>query len=186
MIRPEIIAQSHSRHLGIKLRLWKDQDWVLQPRMSSKIKAAFSLFSVYADFQLKNYKEPMQTFVPDWPRSPVGVDMFTLHRKEYVVLVNYYSDFVGSCYSFSNHLSVLKRKVQQTWNPRCSCVRQWSAAYKSWVQTICWRVGLSAYDIFSGSSQGKWQGRVSSQGHQEFVQESPPGWQKSTLYSLLC
>ena len=32
--------------------------------------------------------------VPDRPWSRVAVDMFTLHRKEYVALVDYYSDFV--------------------------------------------------------------------------------------------
>lgn len=37
----------------------------------------------------------MQTSkVPDRPWSRVAVDMFILHRKEYVVLVDYYSDFV--------------------------------------------------------------------------------------------
>ena len=34
------------------------------------------------------------TKLPDQPWSPVAVDIFTLHRKEYVVLVDYYSDFV--------------------------------------------------------------------------------------------
>jgi len=37
----------------------------------------------------------MQTSkVPDRPWSHVAVDMFSLHRKEYVVLVDYYWNFV--------------------------------------------------------------------------------------------
>ena len=49
-----------------------------------------------ADFQARNPKEPMQTpKVSDCPWSRVAVDMFTLERKEYVVLVDYYSDFIG-------------------------------------------------------------------------------------------
>lgn len=151
--------------------------------MSSNIKGAFSLFSVYAEFQLKIWKEPMQTSkVLDWPWSPFGVDLFTLHRKEYVVLGNYYSDFVD----VQEVAVTVSPTIDQFLKEQFSngCVRQWSAAYKSWVQTICWRVGLSAYNIFSGSSQGKWQGRVSGQGHQEFVQESPPGWQRSIACSV--
>ena len=63
--------------------------------MSSEIKEAISQCSVCAEFQQKNHKEPMQTTkLPDRPWSRVAVDIFTLHRKEYVVLVDYYSDFV--------------------------------------------------------------------------------------------
>ena len=63
--------------------------------MSSENKEAVSQCSVCREFQTWNPKEPMQTSkVPDHPWSHVAVDMFTLHRKEYVVLVDYYSDFV--------------------------------------------------------------------------------------------
>jgi len=63
--------------------------------MSSDIKEAISQCSVCAEFQTRNPKEPMQTSkVPDRPWSRVATDMFTLQRKEYVVLVDYYSDFV--------------------------------------------------------------------------------------------
>ena len=65
------------------------------PGMSSEIKEAISQCPVCAEFQTWNPKEPMKTSkVPDRPWSRVAVDMFTLHRKEYVVLVDYYSDFV--------------------------------------------------------------------------------------------
>ena len=93
-IRPEIIARSHSSHLGIESRLRKARDSVFWPGMSSDIKEAISQCSVCAEFQTRNPKEPMQTSkVPDRPWSRVAVDMFTLQRKEYVVLVDYYSDF---------------------------------------------------------------------------------------------
>ena len=63
--------------------------------MSSEIKEVVSQCSVCAEFQPKNHKEPMQTSkVPDRPWSRVAIDLFTLYKKEYVVLVDYYSDFV--------------------------------------------------------------------------------------------
>lgn len=63
--------------------------------MNSEIKEAIEKCSVCAEFQARNPKEPMQTLkVPDRPWSRLAVDMFTLQRKEYIVLVDYYSDFV--------------------------------------------------------------------------------------------
>ena len=94
-IRPEIIARSHSSHLGIESCLRKARDSVFWPGMSSEIKEAVSQCLVCGEFQTWNPKEPMQTSrVPDRPWSRVAVDMFTLHRKEYIILVDYYSDFV--------------------------------------------------------------------------------------------
>ena len=63
--------------------------------MSSEIEEVVLQCSVCAEFQPKNHKEPMQTSkVPDRPWSRVAINLFTLHKKEYVVLVDYYSDFV--------------------------------------------------------------------------------------------
>lgn len=95
VIRPEIIARSHASHLGIESCLRKARDSVFWPGMSSEIKEVVLQCSVCAEFQPKNHKEPMQTSkVPDRPWSHVAIDLFTLHKKEYVILVDYYSDFV--------------------------------------------------------------------------------------------
>lgn len=63
--------------------------------MNSEIKEAISKCSVCAEFQARKPKEPMQmSNVPDRPWSRLAVDMFPLHKKEYIVLEDYYSDFV--------------------------------------------------------------------------------------------
>ena len=58
-IRPEIIARSHSSHLGIESCLRKARDSVFLPEMSSEIKEAVSQCSVCAEFQTWNPEEPM-------------------------------------------------------------------------------------------------------------------------------
>jgi len=94
-IRPESIARSPASHLGIESCLKEARDSVFWPGMSSEIKEVVSQCSVCAEFQPMNHKEPMQTSkVPDRPWSRVAIDLFTLHKKEYVILVDYYSDFV--------------------------------------------------------------------------------------------
>ena len=63
--------------------------------MNSEIKEAVIKCSVCAEYQAKNPKQPMQSHsIPDRPWSKVGTDLFSLHSNDYIVLVDYYSDFI--------------------------------------------------------------------------------------------
>ena len=51
--------------------------------------------SICAELQSKNPKEPMQSHqIPDCPWSRGAADQFKLHRKDYIVIVDFYSDFI--------------------------------------------------------------------------------------------
>ena len=94
-MRLEMISRIHSSHLGIKSCLRKARDLVFWPSMNSEIKEAVIKCSVCAEYQAKNPKQPMQTHsIPDRPWSKVGTDLFSLHSNDYIVLVDYYSDFI--------------------------------------------------------------------------------------------
>ena len=99
-----------SDNLGIEAWLRKARDAVLWPGMNGEIREAIAKCSVCAKFQVDNPIEPMQTpKVPDLPFSRLAVDMFTLHKKDYIVLMDYYSDFVKVqelSDSLTDHLSV--------------------------------------------------------------------------------
>ncbi|KAK3718410.1 hypothetical protein QZH41_000519 [Actinostola sp. cb2023] len=63
--------------------------------MNSEIKEAITNCSICAEYQAKQQRQPMQSHqIPDRPWSCLSSDLFTLHNKEYVVLVDSYSDFV--------------------------------------------------------------------------------------------
>jgi len=48
-----------------------------------------------AEFQASNPQQPLQTHkIPDRPWSRLAADLFTLQSKDYIVLVDYYSDFI--------------------------------------------------------------------------------------------
>lgn len=95
VMRAEILRKIHSSHMGIQSSLRKAKDLVFWPCMSSQIKETVANCQVCAEFQARNPKQPMQTHeVPDRPWSRVAADLFTLHGKEYAVLVDYYSDFI--------------------------------------------------------------------------------------------
>lgn len=63
--------------------------------MSSEIKEAITNCSICAEYQAKQQRQPMQSHqIPDRPWSRLSSDLFTLPNKEYVVLIDSYSDFV--------------------------------------------------------------------------------------------
>ncbi|PFX26463.1 Uncharacterized protein K02A2.6 [Stylophora pistillata] len=94
-LRTEVTSRIHSSHLGIEACLRKARDLVFWPSMNAEIKEAVTNCSICAGFQEKQRKQPMQSHeIPDHPWSRLSSDLFTLHNKEYVVLVDSYSDCV--------------------------------------------------------------------------------------------
>ena len=78
-----------------KACLRKARDLVFWPSMNAEIKEAVTNCSICAEFQAKQQKQPMQSHeIPDRPWSRLSSDLFTLHNKEYIVLVDSYSDYV--------------------------------------------------------------------------------------------
>ena len=95
VMRAEILSKIHSSHMGIESCLRKAKDIVFWPGMSNRIKETVTSCQVCAEFQTRNPKQLMQTHrIPDRPWSRVTADLFTLQGKDYVVLVDYYSDFI--------------------------------------------------------------------------------------------
>jgi len=95
VMRPEVLTRIHSSHQGISSCIRKAKDVVFWPGMATEIKELVEKCSVCAEYQTKNAKEPMQTHkIPDRPWSRVGVDLFALQGRNYLVLVDYYSDFI--------------------------------------------------------------------------------------------
>ena len=65
------------------------------PGMNSEVKALVERCAVCAEFQARNASQPMQSpQLPDRPWSKVATDLFTVSGKNYLTVVDYYSDFV--------------------------------------------------------------------------------------------
>ena len=94
-LRLEVISRIHSSHLGIESCLRKAREFVYWPSMNSDIKEAITKCSICAEYQAKQQKQPMQTHqIPDRPWSHLFSDLFALTGKDYIVLVDGYSDFI--------------------------------------------------------------------------------------------
>ena len=94
-MRAETMSRIHSSHLGIEACLRKARDSVFWPNMSSEVKEKIKQCEICSEFQSKNQKQPMQSQqIPERPWSRVATDQFELYKKDYIVLVDYFSDFV--------------------------------------------------------------------------------------------
>ena len=90
-----MLARLHSSHLGIEACLRKARDQIYWPNMTTHIKEVVAKCEDCAEYQTANPQQPMQTHkIPERPWSRVGSDLFSFHSKDYIVLVDYYSDFV--------------------------------------------------------------------------------------------
>lgn len=95
LLRPEVKSRIHSSHLGVEACLRKARDAVFWPGMNAEVSDLIKQCSICNEFEVKNQKLPMQSHeLPDRPWSRVAADQFKLHGKEYVVLVEHYSDFL--------------------------------------------------------------------------------------------
>ena len=95
VMRPEVKSRIHSSHLGVEACLCKARDTVFWPNTKAEVRDLIKQCSICNEFQAKNQKQPMQSHqLPDRPWSRVASDQFKLHGKEYLVLVDFYSDFI--------------------------------------------------------------------------------------------
>lgn len=95
LLRAEILSRIHSSHLGADSCLSKARDVVFWPDMSNDIKESVTNCQICADFQARNPRQPLQIHeIPDRPWSRVAADLFSLHGESYIVLVDYYPNFL--------------------------------------------------------------------------------------------
>ena len=93
-MRSDILKRIHCSHLGVGSCLRKGRDVVYWPGMKHDIKDHVEKCDTCAQFQPTQTREPMLSYdIPETPWSTVALDLFQLKNKDYVVLVDYYSDY---------------------------------------------------------------------------------------------
>ena len=93
-LRSEMLTRIHASHMGVESCLRKSRDVLYWPNMNNEISDHIEKCSICNEYSSKQQKETLITHdVPDRPWSKVGVDIFTLKQSDYLVTVDYYSDF---------------------------------------------------------------------------------------------
>ncbi|CAB4025222.1 PREDICTED: uncharacterized protein K02A2.6-like [Paramuricea clavata] len=93
-MRPEMLQRIHSSHLGGESCFRKARDVLYWPNMSAEIKDMVEQCTTCNEYQQAQKKEPLMTHpIPECPWSRIAMDIFTLHGEDYLITVDFYSDF---------------------------------------------------------------------------------------------
>ena len=93
-LRNDIKHKLHASHQGIESCLRRARETVFWPGMSAEVKELIATCETCRKFETSNPKEPLMPHdVPSRPWEQVGVDLFELNKKDFMVTVDYYSNF---------------------------------------------------------------------------------------------
>lgn len=93
-LRGDSVRRIHSSHLGIEGCLRRARECVYWPGMNEQIKTFIEKCDVCRSMDVKQQKETLQSHeLPSSPWSKVGTDIFTLDSRNYLITVDYLSNF---------------------------------------------------------------------------------------------
>jgi len=94
-LRAETLKAIHKAHLGIVNCKKRAKELVYWPGMNKQIEDVVNKCSACLTYKKKPAKEPMIMHeVPSLPWSKVGTDLFEVNGFHYLVMVDYYSNFI--------------------------------------------------------------------------------------------
>ena len=113
-LQEDVIKWLHSSHLGIEACLRRARESLYWPGMSTQIKDFVSRCSVCRSYQPKQCKEPLLPHdVPERPWAKVGIDLFTLDNRNYLLTVDYFSNFVEVDHLTSTTSTAVIKKLKE-------------------------------------------------------------------------
>ena len=94
-LRAAMKAKIHSFHLGIEACLRRARKCLYWPAMSAEIKEYISACEICREFDTTSQAREtlMSHEVPSRPWEKIAADIFTLDGKDYLVTIDYYSNF---------------------------------------------------------------------------------------------
>ena len=92
--REAIRKELHSAHLGVESTLRRARETVFWPGIKAEMKDYLSKCDICNAFQNEQSKEPLINHeLPDRPWEKIGIDFMTVDGHDYLVTVDYYSDY---------------------------------------------------------------------------------------------
>jgi transposase InsO family protein len=94
-LRTEMKEKLHYNHGGVQATLRRAREVFYWPGMNKDIEDVIAKCNVCAQYRATNQKEPlMSSPVPTRPWESIATDLFELRNKDYLVTVDYYSNFI--------------------------------------------------------------------------------------------
>ena len=114
-LRRSMLQRIHSSHLGTNAALSRARECIYWPGMSNQLKNYIESCEVCRTFDKKQPKEPMMIReIPERPWQKVAADIFSFGTRQYLILVDYYSDYfeIDSLQSTTSKTIIDRLKVQ--------------------------------------------------------------------------
>ena len=93
-IQKQMLQRIHCSHQGPDACVRRAKDVIFWPGMTAEIRQLVNQCSVCNEFLQKQAKEPLMTYaIPTHPWQMVGQDLFTLDSQNYLITVDYFSDY---------------------------------------------------------------------------------------------
>lgn len=93
-MRREMLQRIHEGHLGAEKSKRRAREALYWPNMNSDIDRLTSECATCQEFRYKQTKEPLiPTEIPTTPWEKVGTDMFHYDGKDYLLVIDYYSNY---------------------------------------------------------------------------------------------
>lgn len=93
-MKPEMLQRIHASHQGVDACIRRARDSLYWPNMTVDIREHVAKCSTCCEMSTKQQKQPMMSHdIPDRPWSKIGADLFVLDGEDYLVQVDYYSDY---------------------------------------------------------------------------------------------
>ena len=94
MMRAGMIKQIHQGHIGVEGCLRRAHEVIYWPGMNAEVKDHISKCDVCNAHRPEQCRQKLQTHeFPHLPWAKVGTDLFELDGHQYIILVDYYSNF---------------------------------------------------------------------------------------------
>ena len=112
-MRPSILESIHSSHIGVESCLRRARECVYWPCMNSDVKQFISKCETCNRFPISQQKETLQSHeLADRPWEKVGVDLMSVKDHNYLITVDYYSNFWEIDYLENTKACVVIRKLK--------------------------------------------------------------------------
>ena len=90
-----MLEETHKSHQGLQACLRRAREVFFWPKLSAQLKDLIDKCSICQSVKPEQASEPLQPHpVPDRPWQRVATDLFTFENRNYLVLVDYYSNFI--------------------------------------------------------------------------------------------
>jgi hypothetical protein len=84
----------HSSHMGTESCLRRAREYIFLPGMSAEIRQLVEACETCQKFSGGQTKETLKSHeIPSRPREKIATDLFTYNKKEFLITVDYYSNF---------------------------------------------------------------------------------------------